>query len=226
MLIGDSTMLQSYTALANMITLGFLTGHGTHYCGSNINFVLSDTLLGYNMGNYNRGPTWQKVINSTLPKIVIMGAGAHIKNISHFPVFLTELTDQIVRFPETAIATRYKEHRKSLSLYWKTQQPGGCMPDISHFAKHKKSCVDQQLNYSYNHGMFMDWDEQIIHQLLARTKVGITDMRMLYLRPDAHVGDGNCLHFNLRSDVLFSTFPCMVMDVLFNKDPSAEKEDR
>ena len=158
---------------------------------------------------------------NSLPDILILGAGPYIKNISHFPHFLDDFTREVVDFPNSVVAARFREHNKSLHMFWKTQQPGGCLPTISHPAKDNKSCLDKQPKHAHNWDKFMDWDEQTIHQLLTQTKVGIIDMRMLYLRTDAHNGGRDCLHYNMLNDVLFSTFPRMVMDSLHNINTTA-----
>jgi len=82
----------------------------------------SDTLVGRNYGNMNRGKVWTVLVEEMKPDIVIVTVGAHIlsDDASYIEIIdqvLNEMQEMRIIFPNIKFA-------------WKTQTPGGCTKEI------------------------------------------------------------------------------------------------
>ena len=114
MLVGDSTMQQTASALMSLLAF---TGGG---CQTQILFGLSDTLVGRAFGLGNRGQRWTEWARRLAPgDVLVLSAGPHLM----LPAAFEAVLDEVLR-----------EHNASfghLRLAWRSQFPGGCGPGVS-----------------------------------------------------------------------------------------------
>jgi len=222
--------------LKNMVAVG---GGG---CDDRIVYSTSDNLLHRDYkGSMNRGVHWLREIEQKLPDIVVLAASAHIWDVNHTVVahvgvpYSDERQDSIFKgtFLEVAglskampkdLIRRYTAANKSRPiLFWKTNQPGGCTPTIVRWNPCFTGTNAPNSN-DYQGSRFMDRDDWVV----AQAAMPIIDLRMLHWRKDAHPNSqgaypdtADCLHFNLKTAVLSSTFPRMLLHSLLIHDPSA-----
>ncbi len=202
--LGDSTFAQAATALMNTIQLG---GGG---CQHRVTFAQTLTLLGWLKGGAD--VHWLDHVRRLAPDIVVLGAGAHIHHERKFRELLNSFGNTS-SLPGDVRALYRSRDRALPRVFWKTQAPGGCGPAA--YEGDRASCnVNTTFDTSYERDRYLARDELAINHLLAHTRVGIVDMRMLHERADAHVGGDDCLHSCMRSAALYSTFPRMVMHEL------------
>lgn len=172
--LGDSTMRQTFTVVVNRIAFDYIRGKASAAtCHDQLFFGQSDSLVKKQGDGGERGHPWQDWVQSMIPDIVIMSAGAHKLTASKFNSTLHLVLDGWTAFP-------------SVHFIWKTQQPGGCgaTPGV---VSHENA---------YNHGQFQTFDA-MARSILPPTRV--LDVSPLYLRPDAHIGSNStgkkdCLH--------------------------------
>ena len=129
------------------------------------------------------------------------------------------------------LASRYAPAVPSRRLHvlWKTQAPRGCSSlRVARDAK-GTNCFEAapfddvkfDVNHKIDYSTFLARDTRTVALLRAAAwldphAMSIVDQRMLYWRSDAHVDSnktnpGNCLHFCLRTEVLSSTFPRVLL---------------
>ena len=128
MLIGDSTMQQTASALMSSVTHS-LWEKG---CQNQIVFAPGDTLVGRSFGVLNRGAHWTHWVGALRPgDIVVLSAGPHLMvDDDTFKIIL----DEVVQAHNTSFP--------HLRLIWRSQFPGGCGENDS----------------SYNYAHFPTWD--------------------------------------------------------------------
>lgn len=180
LLLGDSTMNQ----VAAVLSGAFHEGG----CGKNIQFAYADTLIDREMGAMNRGDHWLTMVDKeyNFPDVVIIGVGAHIHTEANFTIATDEIVDNILFL---------RESHPEVTVVWKTISPAGCTdkPSTVH-------PLDAGLNYEVEPNNwdywahFYDRDTKMV-KIMVDLGVPILDSRMLYGRPDAHIGD--CIHFCL-----------------------------
>lgn len=214
LLIGDSTMEQFSATLVNSLWDG--------ECQNQITMGQSDTLVGRNYGNMNRGKVWSVLVEEMKPDIVIVTVGAHIlsDDASYIEIIdqvLNEMQEMRIIFPNIKFA-------------WKTQTPGGCTKEIvspknATTAAMKRNFTEKSYGKDhYNWYQFYNRDLMLLNRL---AKIGIPslDMRMLYSRSDAHIssqsgrqlmrGTIDCLHMCLPGplDVVGRLFHQLLVDL-------------
>ena len=172
MLIGDSTMGQTASALMNYLR------HGN--CQTKVTHALSDTLVGEKFyGNKERGKYWKDIVDDANPSIVIVTVGAHIyedNNITYLDVVDVVLGEMLKM-----------QRDRDITFAWKTQNAGGCTEDIVS-PRNSSLATLNIMNISeghYNWGQFPERDCRLIERL-QNLGIPYLDMRMLYSRSDAH----------------------------------------
>ena len=187
LMIGDSTMGQAAATLMNAL-------HPSG-CQTQFTYSVSDTLVGREMGNMNRGEKWTDLARKYNPDIVILSAGPHIYNRSNFEIVLNHVV----------MGTKeLKESKPQIEVVWKTQQPAGCTDSI----------VDEiMLSTLYQYDEFYERDLYAL-AFFPHHGIHVIDIRMLYYRSDAHVGDASpgvkrdCMHLCMPGplDIIASLF--------------------
>ena len=224
MLMGDSTMEQAASTLMNAVILG------EGGCQERIVFEMGDTVIHRGLGRMNRGSHWLDAVHRQDPDFVVLSAGAHITAESAYDHVVAEVLNQTRRLP-AHLASRYAPAVPSRRLHvlWKTQAPGGCSSlRVARDAK-GTNCFEAapfddvkfDANHKIDYSTFLARDTRTVALLRAAAwldphAMSIVDQRMLYWRSDAHVDSnktnpGNCLHFCLRTEVLSSTFPRVLL---------------
>ena len=209
-------------------------------CADRIVFAMSDNLLhrAYPKA-FNRGVHWLTAIEQALPDIVVLAASAHIWDVNHSVIadegvpYSDERQDSIFKgtFLEVAklskalpkdLVRRYAAANKSHPiLFWKTNQPNGCLPTIVPWGACFAGTNAPNVNAFQGHN-FMPRDDWVV----AQAAMPVIDLRMLHWRKDAHPSSQDtepkdCLHFNMRTATLSSTFPRMLLHNILIHDPSA-----
>jgi len=167
--IGDSAMQQTASTLMNAL---FPAG-----CQTQLFYRSGDTLVNIKYAKYNRGDYW---VNSTLevqPDIVILSAGPHVYGRGNYDFILKNVVAETQRLKQTALP--------NLQVVWKTQQPAGCAKTIT--------TEDIILGKDFQHSEYYERDLYAL-SVFPRNGIPVLDIRMLYYRPDAHVGGSDCLH--------------------------------
>jgi hypothetical protein len=199
--IGDSTMQQTATTVMNYIMWdGNAVNHSR--CAKQIIFRAGDTLTGkrYRMigagypdkkrgwWGYNRGWEFGEAVKAEHPDIAVINANAHLSTRKDFEIMLSH------------VAETYKSlvKQKPFKLVWKTNQPGGCastpVPSLDAMRTNPEY-RDSLKNYNYADFLPRDrFAKRFWQQQKDLPEVHILDLEPLYLRPDAHVGGGDCLH--------------------------------
>ena len=122
------------------------------------------------------------------PDIIVLAAGAHLfGSATLFHTMINQLVLDVARL---------KKKKPSLVVLWKTQQPAGCSA-----TQHPQSPLlwaRYKFGKSYQYADFIGRDAFAAQQLAAAGVV-IIDMRMVYSRPDDHIGSyprsTDCMHF-------------------------------
>jgi hypothetical protein len=108
--IGDSTMHQTAVTVTNMLVAANAT------CIQQISYALSDTLVGKELGVFNRGRTLLDIVQAlrdSNDSIVVLSTGPHI--YTEFESVLAEVAQTIQQLRNTT---------SGLTFVWRTQQPG------------------------------------------------------------------------------------------------------
>jgi hypothetical protein len=194
-LVGDSTMVQTYGALVNML----ITGHaaGAHNCASQVHLCHSDFLTGtpLNAQHKERGrdlAQWLDSLlqpNTTSRAVVVACAAAHMNDLRSYVLML----ERNLRFLE--------KHRGAFSerlrFIWKTINPphDDCAKQFQPLTTLPDYEPNGYLMVKYgHHGMVRLSDNVARHLFTGKDRLSsVIDMSPLYLRPDAHAVD--CLHF-------------------------------
>jgi hypothetical protein len=188
-MIGDSTMAQASSTLINAV-------HG--WCQTQLAFYVSDSLIHEKYGSHNRGWHWLTIArNESLVRdgdIVVLTVGAHIPGRYNLYNVSEVVLEQI---------SRMKDERPSVTIVYKTQQPGGCTKEIANLTQ---SPLEVGANFvfedtvTYNHPLLYEYDKSVLRRLQQRN-IPFLDMRMLFSRSDAHPSSKertnpiDCLHF-------------------------------
>mmetsp|Transcript_12201 Transcript_12201/g.18895 ORF Transcript_12201/g.18895 Transcript_12201/m.18895 type:complete len:372 (-) Transcript_12201:247-1362(-) len=177
LMIGDSTMEQTASTLMNAL----------HFsgCQTQITFMPGDTLVGKNMGNYNRGREWVDSVLKSSPDIVVLSAGSHVYNKSNYEFVL----DHVIN------GTKFLKGSSmpNLQVAWKTQQPGGCTENITTEISSAGTMNAPESVKRYNYPESYERDMYALSQFPFHG-IHTIDMRMLYFRSDAHITPSDCLH--------------------------------
>jgi hypothetical protein len=187
-MIGDSTMSQAAATLMNAV-------HGL--CQTQLFFFMVDTLIKKAFGVLNRGPHWLEIVqNHSITHdgdIVVLTVGAHIVHERDLYKVSDLVLQQIVAM---------KAERPSVTVIYKTQQPGGCTPEIANLSLsplQAGATFDFSRRHNFNYPHFYNYDSTVIGNL-QEFGIPYLDMRMLYSRSDAHPSSKrrnlpiDCLH--------------------------------
>ena len=133
------------------------------------------------------------------------------------------------------VVAKYAARGRRPRVFWKTAAPGGCHVGIVAYDNSTSDCFDGAKlsgnKQHWNHDKFLEWDNFVI----AQRTMPVIDVRMLYWRMDAHISNFSedlserasesrshkidCLHFNMRSRALDTTFPRMLLHNIMLQDP-------
>lgn len=210
-MVGDSTMNQAAATLVNAV-------HGL--CSTQLEFFLSDTLIKEHYGAMARGWHWLDLArNQSITHdgdILVLTVGAHIARKEDMYNVSEVVIQQIMTL---------KQERPSLTILYKTQQPGGCTTEIANVSlspldagEHFVFVWHRKRNRNHNHYLFYDYDKTVIRRL-QDLHIPFLDMRMLYSRSDAHPSSktpnpNDCLHFC--SPGPLEVFPTLFLQLLRN----------
>jgi hypothetical protein len=210
LMIGDSTMSQAATTLMNAAHVA--------QCQTQMFFFLSDTLLNQEYGNLNRGEHWLDLVANHSKRdddIIVLTVGGHVLKQRD----LSGVSDTVI---QQMVELRKK--RPGLQFVYKSQQPGGCTPQIANVSWTPSEAARQfpwrRKLFNFNYPLMYEYDERTIRKLQAHN-IPFLDMRMLYSRSDAHPysrGRGkvtDCLHFC--SPGPLDVFPSLFMRLLQRK---------
>lgn len=156
----------------------------------------SDTLVGESFGWMNRGKRWDTWVRLLRPDLVVLSVGPHIRNISSSSSYL-----DILRRVHEGLRELHREGHTGLQLVWRTILPGGCggpVPLRGYPAPTTQSLPSDKGAPRYNWDHFSLWND-VARQFWSRRKfnAALLDLKPLEMRPDAHVGNGDCLHWCL-----------------------------
>lgn len=194
LMIGDSTMEQCSAVLHNMIQWG---GAG---CAANLQFAAGDTLVGRLMGNLNRGfPWWQSVdalFPSAPPEVIVLSAGPHVYS-KNDDMETRRLMADVWREVRDVFLKRYRNVTK---LVWRTTTGAGCGSAEEPLRTSPARIPGWwEQHDEYNYRVMEEMDDQAVRWWNGVANATVLDLRSLWLRPDARVGNlsgsgADCLH--------------------------------
>ena len=196
LIIGDSTAHQFQGAVKRRVEFDhWLAGRSeaARACIERIGFAESDTLVGLNLGNFNRGPRWDSSVASALagrsrsfpgrtPRRlwVVLSAGPHVQTMANYSLLLEAVNSTRARFGD------------SIRLLWKlTSSAGGCTASRPLTAPPDAAFYDEQAAQRpiFNWPSLARFDD-VARAFWARAGVGVVDLQPLHLRTDAHPSSG------------------------------------
>ena len=216
--IGDSTMHQLQGTLKSLLYEGYArrrrqsntVAATSPFCGDNVFFSLSDTLVHHAFGSGNRGSHWLEPLLRLEPDIVVVSAGAHLNPPeNHLKLFRTILG---------SVTRGWRKIKRRLvrpgrpwvpTLLWKTQSPGhdDCWHTGVVAPRRPGEPFHNSTKFNWMHFRAFD---RIAREVFERgaegdapgpdDDTGLLDVGFLYDRPDAHEappcsrtnsGDGN-----------------------------------
>ena len=196
LIIGDSTAHQFQGAVKRRVEFDhWLAGRSeaARACIERIGFAESDTLVGLNLGNFNRGPRWDSSVASALagrsrsfpgrtPRRlwVVLSAGPHVQTMANYSLLLEAVNSTRARFGD------------SIRLLWKlTSSAGGCTASRPLTAPPDAAFYDEQAAQRpiFNWPSLARFDH-VAREFWARAGVGVVDLQPLHLRTDAHPSSG------------------------------------
>jgi len=197
LLVGDSTMAQTYATLTNMVQ----AGNGS--CNSQLMFGRSNYVVFGLKGGHNLHE-WAQV--SRLPDIIIINVSAHLHDLGD----MWDIQRRLKQSLET-LRNMYSAVNRTVDLYWKTSNPAHLNCTYLHepFAPEilNANQIDQSKD-KYGWRMFQDFDEMAINAS-STFNYSIIDVSPLRLRPDGHNSvywHDDCLHYCIPGPLdIFST---------------------
>jgi hypothetical protein len=208
LVIGDSTMQQSYNTLASLIfAANVLSASERKLCLSKIGFYRSDTLdgtAGRGTGDQNK---WQTGLNDqeVVPTHLIMTVGAHIANLTTYQGILRGIVRDLDVLKKSGVVN------PSLKVMWKTNNPPFGDNTITDQRNHPMQCGSinnvKSMRTDYYSFDDLEWAKQFNYQqmplmdqfarsFLPAHGIGLIDMKPLHLRGDAHANN-DCMHYCL-----------------------------
>ena len=193
--VGDSVINQQAVTLMSAVT----SGGGD--CAYNIIFGRNSELINPLSTHFRMD--WMEFIHYTKAQIVIVGFGAHFHSVDSYLSAWETIGSMYLKDAELL-------RSRNVTIIFKTNNPGhlNCSNSLSPRLSPKFIDKHEHIDY-YQWGLFPLFDS--IGKSRAR-KYGfkIIDMYPLYLRPDGHPPDGDCLHYcmpgplNFMNDVLLT----------------------
>lgn len=204
LMVGDSTSQQVISSLTSMIR----TGNGG--CAHNIYFGKSFFLM-FKQYAYKRMVDYMK--ENIIPDILIYNAGVHLGDEGDLISVLENLKAQLI----SEINPILQEQNRKIQYVWKSISPGhfSCDQSTKPYSSYSEyHLIDEGLD-KYRWNMHNKFDE------IAKNYSGIMnytylDVSPLYLRPDAHPGGKDCLHFCVPGPL--DLFAVLLMNKLVNKE--------
>eukprot|EP00040_Diaphanoeca_grandis_P002651 m.278678 g.278678 ORF g.278678 m.278678 type:complete len:426 (-) comp137854_c0_seq1:109-1386(-) len=203
--IGDSTLAQTASTMMNAV---FKAGCQTQM------FYRPGATLGVKQSTAShRGLKWTDYVDGTdglVAEIVILSMGAHVHG--ELTPFDNEFDDIFEHVLQTILV--YRQTHPHVHVIWKTQNPAGCTSELS-------DGVNYAGNTTYNWHLMRARDERVLVRL-QQHGLPFLDMRMLYNRTDAHVGDmaerRDCMHYCIPGAL--DIVPSCIQQVLLKLDSS------
>jgi hypothetical protein len=137
--IGDSTMYQTAVTVTNVLVAANAT------CIQQISYALSDTLVGKELGLFNRGKSMSEIVQTlqdTNSSIIVLSAGAHV--FEGFESLVAEVAQIIQQIRSSA---------SGLPFVWRTQQPGHRLCGLATAPSQYIQEVSHIYSHIYNHPM-------------------------------------------------------------------------
>ena len=204
--VGDSTQVQTFATLTNMIQSGNAS------CNSQITFGRSNLLV-YGLKGGKNLHEWVQISN--LPDIVVIACAAHLHDLGDMQFVLQHLAPMMQR-----IRDLYQEKGRSVSFAWKTSNPPHFNCTVLHEPLAEAAPLSPQdlKSDNYEWHLFPDFDAMAVNasKTLNMTILDVTPLR---LRPDAHTGvtwKSDCLHYCLPGPI--DLFSQVVMQALYNRE--------
>lgn len=202
--VGDSTQVQTFATLTNMIQ----AGNGS--CNSNITFGRSNVLV-YGLKGGKNLHEWVQISN--LPDIVVVTCAAHLHDLGDMMFVLEHLTPMLQRVHDL-----YHAAGKNVSVAWKTSNP-------PHFnctlVREPTTAVAPELIHDGEKypewNLFAQFDAMAVNASKG-LNMTVLDMTPLRLRPDAHPGvtwRDDCLHYCMPGPI--DLFSQVLLQALHNK---------
>lgn len=185
---GDSTMQQLAAGVMNLLV------EGAANCTPAVAFVHSDTLIGENLGVYNRGPTWLGAAGEAgWPDLLVANAGMHVKADSDFArVLATVRAGYEEALGDPAVGPARLPH-----LVWATSTGAPCANDIlpapprdipGYWAAQRA----QRGKQIFNHDRMEGWDDDAVAFWGGTPWASVLDLRPLWMRADAKSNPAGC----------------------------------
>lgn len=188
LLVGDSTMEQTGSALVALVQWGYLRDFsataGRASCHRQISIVKSDTLISRNLGRFNRGiyGGWLRAVTRLKHKpgqlLVVLHAGAHVYGSANFSALLAE------------VASGHAKMFPDVPLLWKTSAGAGCDTQPRAGPPPFEAQYWEALHArtpTWNWPEFWAQDEFARHFWTHRHGACVIDMAPLHRRTDARV---------------------------------------
>lgn len=189
--IGDSTMSQTARTLMNLIRAQKPYPEASA-CLNNVIYAHSNHIMEINSTRYD----WADFVLMYDPHIVILGTGAHFHSVEHYETLMKTFARDFVHFQERRVSTYIplgKLSNHTISFVWKSINPGHLNCTHATMPVETKASIDASLD-RYSWGLFDTYDT-ISRDLALRHNMSYLDMYPLALRPDAHPGGNDCLHY-------------------------------
>lgn len=204
-------MQQTAAAIMNLVA----AGGGA--CGpSQLVYGMSDTLVGKELGNLNRGDRWTAQVAELRPDVVVLGAGFHVGTQQAFDEVLHTVRDEYYSLLYGNIGTSRNASNSSGSTYahaapqlvWMTTPGASCSAGASPLDRPPSEIEGywESQNSSrplFNHQLLEQWDGRARAFWRNVTGASVLDVSPLWKRPDAKVGlfyhqgrwQFDCVHF-------------------------------
>jgi hypothetical protein len=225
LLLGDSTMDQSGVSLVLQLSKSrqpcanqIIYGHCNH-----LKWYSNADFKNITPSKYDESVTY--FMNKYDPDIVVFGAGAHYHALDEYELMLKTFASDF----EDYISQVKPSKSKSLSVYWKTINPGvlGCIKNAGSGPKPYNKQVYTKDNDKYQwrfHPTFDMYAKRLANELNIR----VLDMSPLYNRPDpfhAHLGPNkdDCLHqclpgpIDIFSQLVYQDLYIQQRELIFNQ---------
>jgi len=148
--------------------------------------------------------TLQAAHDSIKPNISIFTTGAHLQDLGDLDAILFNLKGFI----------QTEKVANNITFLWKTQNPGHYNCDLNKEPFNvTRSSPNEADKYHWN--VHVDFDEYARNHSKA-FGFEVVDMKPLYLRPDSHPGDEDCLHYCMPGPL--DLFPVLLLQMLHNRE--------
>jgi hypothetical protein len=193
-------MSQTAVTLINMISYnGGVCAEKIHHVHSNF-LTWRDMIKTCFLDN-----TMQTALETVKPNITLFTTGAHIQDVGDLDAILFGLRD-LLRTHSTVY---------NVTLLWKTQNPGHYDCNSRTEPVNKSSDPISPGLDKYHWNAHVEFDSYVRNRS-KNFGFGVVDMSPLYLRPDAHPGNEDCLHYCMPGPL--DLFSVLLLQMLYNKE--------